>query len=103
MWQEYISLAYGFAIAACVAVLGWRWAWRWWKYRDLARLAREPRCGTCGYILARGTAVICPECGSDVRERGSFCRGFARDPVGTGLRARRTGGNSAGHRARQGG
>lgn len=57
-------------MGGCAAVIFFRWlAWRW-KYRDRRALAAEPRCGGCGYIIARGGSVVCSECGGDVREVG---------------------------------
>jgi hypothetical protein len=66
-----IKTLYFAAIAACVLVLGLRFSINWLRHnRQRHDLDREPRCATCGYILAKGTSTICPECGSDVREHG---------------------------------
>ena len=33
-------------------------------------VSREPMCRRCGYIICRGAAAICPECGGDLRAVG---------------------------------
>lgn len=62
---------YWAAVVACALVLVVRvGAARLTHRRHRQALEREPRCGSCGYILARGTSPVCPECGRDVREHG---------------------------------
>ena len=67
---EWVPWAYAAAVAACAGVVVYRWLVARWKYGDRLALAAEPRCAACGYIIAPGSSVICPECGGDLREVG---------------------------------
>ena len=77
MWfyNEVLPWGWGAVVAACPGYVVLRWLGRRWKYRDAARLAAEPRCLRCGYIIRPGGSVVCPECGGDVRERGIVAPG----------------------------
>src|SRR4051812_35091626 len=69
---------YAAAVAACALVMAVRVGAAWLSHRRQREvLEREPRCGSCGYIVAGRTSPVCPECGRDVREHGlvtSRCR-----------------------------
>ena len=45
---------------------------------DKAVLASEPTCGNCGYCVRGIAGLICPECGSDLREVGIISPGRRR-------------------------
>lgn len=69
--RDPITAIYLATIAACALVLVTRVGLTWLSHhrrRDV--LDREPRCASCGYILAVATSPICPECGRDVRQYG---------------------------------
>ena len=66
-----IELAYFGAVASCAVVLALRYSIAWiQRNRHRHDHDREPRCATCGYIVARCESAICPECGRDVCENG---------------------------------
>src|SRR5690349_8886016 len=48
---------------AGIAGAGWRRARR-------GEIRTEPRCASCGYNTRGLTSLICPECGTDLREVG---------------------------------
>ena len=66
--DQIVLYAYLGAVAACVAVICVRHLSKWWKHQKSANT--PSRCGTCGYIILPGSSVVCPECGSDIREKG---------------------------------
>ena len=39
---------------------------------------REPSCGHCGYCVRGLPGLVCPECGSDLREVGILTKDFTR-------------------------